>query len=160
MTTQEFEELYEKKHGMLRDYAKRHGTPEASEEMVQEVFLILWQKREKIAMDDNVMKWLIKALRYVMANYLRKKNNRGKFLSYEEADQYGEPDWGYGLVECEMLLKEYMSCRDLEMFLEFYGFGVPLNSIAEREGISAASLRTRLNRLKNKVKYDVINHNK
>ena len=159
MTAQEFERLYEQKHRVLQGYVRKNGDPKAAEELVQEAFLILWEKRGEIAMNDNIMQWMFKTLRYLMANHMKKIRRRNTIVSMDEVEQVGRIEWSYGLIECEMLLEEYMSVRECQLFLHHYGFGVPLRVLAQKAGLREETLRVRLSRLKIKIKCDVINHN-
>ena len=158
MNKKDYEMLYESKRNELRRYVSRHVDPAVEEELVQELFSILWRKRDAVAMDDHIMEWMYNALKKLAANYRRKVWKRKECMDYSEVEKCVKMEAEYGLIECRMLLEKYMSAEDGEAFLEHYAYGTPFSCIAKRKNVSESALRNRLDRYKNKIYCDVVNH--
>lgn len=72
-----FETLFEKHYGALRLYATRiAGSYEAAEDVVQECFVELWQKRDTIDFSTSLSGYLYKSAFNRAVNYLQSKANR------------------------------------------------------------------------------------
>ena len=158
MNEKDYEMLYESKKNELQVYVRRHVDPAVQEELVQEVFSILWGKRDTVAMDDHIMMWVYKTIKNLAANYRRRAERKIEFADYVEIEKCAKMEPEYGMIECRMLLEEYMSAEDGEAFLEHYAYGTPLSCIAKRKNVSENALRGRLNRYKKKIESDVAKH--
>lgn len=72
-----FETLFEKHYESLRLYATRiAGSYEAAEDVVQECFVELWQKRDTIDFSTSLSGYLYKSVFNRAVNYLHSKANR------------------------------------------------------------------------------------
>lgn len=72
-----FETLFEKHYESLRLYATRiAGSYEAAEDVVQECFVELWQKRDAIDFSTSLSGYLYKSVFNRAVNYLQSKANR------------------------------------------------------------------------------------
>ncbi len=81
-------------------------TNTAAEEILQEVFLRLWQKRESIKM-DNPGGWLFRVATNLAYSYLKKEALNGRLLNYVEKNQqfhYSEIDQLMDYKECRRLI--------------------------------------------------------
>lgn len=61
---------------------------ELSEEIVSDVFLDVWRKREDLNQILNIKAWLITLTHNKAISYLRKENNTGTTLSWDEVDNF------------------------------------------------------------------------
>ncbi len=66
---QHFEALYAAHAGAVRGYAMRRTTPAQADDVVAEVFLIVWRRLDEIPTDARV--WLLGVARKVLANERR-----------------------------------------------------------------------------------------
>lgn len=77
---QSFERLYEKYWEKLYDYViRRINSHEVSQEIVQEVFVSLWEKRNTIQINTSVASYLFAAAKYQMLNYIKACAVREKY---------------------------------------------------------------------------------
>lgn len=159
MTKREFEEMYRKHCSMVRKWALDHGPGEMVEEIVQEVFCTAWRKREELVCHNYILGWL----RQTTLNKSRECWKRRQiFLSLSEeevAGVFGQPEEAYVLVEWQQIVEKAVGAKEGRLFAEYYYFHIPIAELARREKMSEAALRMKLCRLKNKIKYYVINHN-
>jgi RNA polymerase sigma-70 factor (family 1) len=60
---------------------KLTGSSETAKEVVQDIFLSLWQQREKLRGVENPRGWIIRIASNMSVNYLRKQALNGKLLN-------------------------------------------------------------------------------
>ena len=83
-----FEKLFELFYPPLLSYAKRYIEEQAvREDIVQDVFIALWEGRKKLTITSSIRSYLILAVRNHCLNYLRKE---GLIRQYQELKQEGE----------------------------------------------------------------------
>lgn len=81
-----FEELYQRYSLALFSYAmKRIRDKAASEEIVQELFVSLWERRSYLSHVTNVKAYLYAAVRHRVANYIAHGIIRVKYAKHYEA---------------------------------------------------------------------------
>ncbi len=90
-----FREIYKRYWRSLFAAARRKlKSDETSEELVQNIFLSLWEKRHSLAI-ENLAGYLFSALKYQVIDHLRKQLLAEKYTGFLQAreEQYGEtPD--------------------------------------------------------------------
>src|SRR6187402_696054 len=97
--SQKFEEMYKAYYAMLRHSAENIiGDHDASHDIVQEVFLKLWHKKDELDFILNQKAYLFKSVIHASVHYLEK--NR-KQLRMEPPDQQLS-----GHADSKVLLKE------------------------------------------------------
>ncbi|MBW3128323.1 MULTISPECIES: RNA polymerase sigma factor [Hymenobacter] len=80
-----FAEIYERYWWQLFSTAQRKlGSREAAEELVQDLFTALWQKRASSQI-EKLPHYLNKALQYRIIDYLRVRTTHAGYLSYRQA---------------------------------------------------------------------------
>jgi RNA polymerase sigma-70 factor (family 1) len=62
---------------------------ETAREVIQDIFLQIWQKKEKLAEVDNPRAWMIRLASNTAINYLRKKASEGRL--FEKLSTMTEP---------------------------------------------------------------------
>jgi RNA polymerase sigma-70 factor (family 1) len=75
---------YQKKAYRMALYRLREK--EAAEEVVQELFVNLWIKRDKIIIHQTFSSYLFAALKYTILNYIRHEAVRDKYIAFIEKD--------------------------------------------------------------------------
>lgn len=156
MTTEEYERLYAESYKAVKSYIKRYVGIELAEDLAQEVFFVAWKKRDKLKEHDNQMGWLIKTAQYKIKEYRRRFPDKGWEYGLEDYPVTPQDDPTYELVEWESLFDGFMSKREIRMFLEHYYLGVAVGEIAKRERIKESALRMQLQRLKEKIKQNIL----
>ncbi len=73
MSAKQFEEIFKKYYHELGKYALKYlRDVDLSDEIVQEVFVRLWKKRESLSNVDNIRAYLYSMVRNASIDYLRK----------------------------------------------------------------------------------------
>ena len=83
-----FRDLAERHSGVVYSCAvQQTGSPEAAEEIVQNVFVTLAKNAVRIKSHPALSGWLYKAARNETANYLRRESKRGRKMKDYQAHQ-------------------------------------------------------------------------
>ena len=81
--TTAFETIYERMAVKLLHYIdSRIHNREQSEEIVQEIFISLWLRREEIDIHDSIDGYLYAAAKYQLLNYIRSESVRQKYAEH------------------------------------------------------------------------------
>jgi len=76
-----FAELYSRFSKKLLVYAlKKVGDECIAEDLVQDIFISIWEKREKIEISDSLEKYLYSALKYKIVNFYQSKKIQRKHI--------------------------------------------------------------------------------
>jgi RNA polymerase sigma factor (sigma-70 family) len=134
---------------------------QAVEDMVQEAFLILWSKRDKLYTHPNIGGWLVETIRALMLNYLRKQKRRNVHLAFsldEEGAEPRVPSAAFELPEDALLQRDNMETLKTLLGDEnaalFYSYCVENKSageIAKTFGLGESCVRMRAMRLKKTI---------
>jgi RNA polymerase sigma-70 factor (ECF subfamily) len=74
----DFEALYTRYAGAVRGYAMRRCDPETADDVVADVFLVAWRRRDELPAEP--LPWLLGTARHVLANHARGQSRRGRLL--------------------------------------------------------------------------------
>ncbi len=134
---------------------------QAVEDMVQEAFLILWNKRDKLYTHPNIGGWLVETMRGLMLNYLRKRKRRNVHLAFSLDEEGAEPRVNAAAFELpEDALMQRENLETLKTLLGeenaalFYSYCVENKSaveIAKAFGLGESCVRMRVMRLKKTI---------
>jgi RNA polymerase sigma-70 factor, ECF subfamily len=84
----EFEKFFKEKYSGLCRYARKYtGDLESAEEVVQDVFVKIWEKRDQLNIHGSVLSYIISAVRNNALNYIRHSNI---VSAYEHGDHLHE----------------------------------------------------------------------
>ncbi len=90
-----FEELYERYAEAIYKYTfARINSKEISEEIVQEIFISLWTKRNELEIKNSLNSYLFGAAKYKILTYIRSKGIERKYaahLTHFLTEQYDNP---------------------------------------------------------------------
>lgn len=104
-----FNEIYSRFHGLLFVYAARiSGDDHEAADLVQEVFINLWDKRAVIGIDTSLKAFLYTAVRYKFFDRLDKKKVRADYM--KRLQQF--------LEEGQYNTDEYIRYKELEALIE------------------------------------------
>ena len=131
------------------------GEKEDAEDVVQELFLTLWNNRKKIAIVENVSGYLYKMARNLALNHIRTQTNyktvlenREEQLPYYEENPLETEEFRMALYDCINLLPG----RCKEVLLLHRVKGLKQKEIADQLSISVKTIKnqiwTSLQRLK------------
>lgn len=131
----------------------------ASEDIVQEVFCFLWEKREKINTIDNIEAFLVHILKCRCIDYLRKHKKEileEEFLNldYSEIKEDSEERYNKLLELISQLPKNQQ-----ELLHQKYFKNKKIKEISQETGMSEGNIRTSLSRAYSKLR-DLISKTK
>lgn len=129
---------------------------EDKEEIVSEVFFILWKNKNKLNINKYLSSYIAGITRNVVKEYLRKVKINFDISDYENSlYNYDKIDLLDDNVEeiskIEEKLKN-MKKIDKTIFLDFYYSFKSIKDIAKEQKISEFSVKQRLYRIRNKIR--------
>lgn len=129
---------------------------EDKEEIVSEVFFILWKNKNKLNVNKYLSSYIAGITRNVVKEYLRKVKINFNISDYENSlYNYDKIDLLDDNVEeiskIEEKLKN-MKKIDKTIFLDFYYSFKSIKDIAKEQKISEFSVKQRLYRIRNKIR--------
>ena len=129
---------------------------EDKEEIVSEVFFILWKNKNKLNINKYLSSYIAGITRNVVKEYLRKVKINFNISDYENSlYNYDKIDLLDDNVEeiskIEEKLKN-MKKIDKTIFLDFYYSFKSIKDIAKEQKISEFSVKQRLYRIRNKIR--------
>lgn len=133
---------------------------------IQEVYLILWKKKEELASHPNITGWLVDTLKNVIANRMRSVFKEKQFLSFSLDDeiQTTKRKGFEAAAECLLRRNEEESANKLntvydklgtenaDLLIDYYCGDMTPSELATKMQISEGALRVRIARLKKKIK--------
>jgi RNA polymerase sigma-70 factor (family 1) len=149
-----FKAIFDDHHRHVYSFAfKITKSTMLSEEITADVFVKLWQKKEKLDSQYSVMQLLYKITKDFAINYIRKESNlrlrQETFLSEHQVTLHGD-------VHSDFILKEYLTQTDViisqlpekqrEAFLLHYKNGYDDKTISEEMQISESTVRVHLSK--------------
>lgn len=88
-----FELLFRKYYGRLCGFANKFiGSSTESEEIVQEVFLNIWNRKEKLKLNEEIRSYLFKSVQNLCFNYIQHQKIVDKYYSAIEIAYKNQTD--------------------------------------------------------------------
>ena len=132
---------------------------EDKEEVVSEVFFILWKNKNKLDINKYLSSYIAGITRNVVKEYLRKtkvnfdiSDYENSLYSYDKIDLLDNSVEEISKIEKKL---ENMKEIDKKVFLDFYYSSKSIKDIAKEQKISEFSVKQRLYRIRNKIKKEV-----
>lgn len=154
-----FEKLFERHHKKLYAYLMRlFDSKEDAEEIVQESFIKIWEKREEFIEGYSFDAFLFKIAKNTFLNFVREKVNRKVFedhfqliheLETESADDYVIFNETREIIQ---LIIGEMPPKRREIFILRKIEGLSRKEIAEKLGISVVTVDSQLLKANNYLK--------
>jgi RNA polymerase sigma-70 factor (ECF subfamily) len=147
----QFERLYREYADRVHAYALRRTTPTAADDVVAEVFLVVWRRLERVP--DEPLPWLLGVARRVLANR-RRSESRAAALNERLAG--GRPPQEPTVVSPEVDDRVQRALaglgeRDRELVLLIAWEGLRVNEAAQALGVRAGTLAVRLHRARQRL---------
>lgn len=133
----------------VRRYVARRGPADAVDDLVAEVFLVLWRRRRDVPEDDP-LPWAYAVARGCLANAARGRLRRLRLVERLRAEPLpGEVDRDAGAEVRQALLT--LADLDREVVMLWAWEGLPPREIALVTGLTANAVSIRLHRAKAKL---------
>jgi RNA polymerase sigma-70 factor (family 1) len=146
-----YSELYERYWDSLFETAYWHLYDKAAaKDIVQEVFVYCWQKKEQIRINESVVAYFRTAVRFKVLNYLKSETAREKYQLLA----------GCALPDITCNTGEHMAIADLqasyrrelerlpekmrEVFIDSRDHGLSIDEIAQKRSISPQTVKNQL----------------
>jgi RNA polymerase sigma-70 factor (ECF subfamily) len=148
----DFEALYTRYAGAVRGYAMRRCDPETADDVVADVFLVAWRRRDELP--EEPLPWLLGTARHVLTNHARGNSRRGRLLDRLAAEPRptvmpaaaDEPE----SARLQAALAS-LSERDRELLLLMAWEGLELRQAAEVLDVRPNTLAVRFHRARRRL---------
>ncbi len=144
---------------IINNMAKDILNNEDKEEIVSEVFFILWNNTSKLDINKHLSSYIAGITRNVVRQYLRKIKVNVDISDYENIlYSYDKIDFlENSMEEINRIEKKLESIKEIDkkVFLDFYYSSKSIKDIAREQKISQFSVKQRLYRIRNKIKKEV-----
>ena len=132
---------------------------EDKEEIISEVFFILWKNKHKLDINKNLSSYIAGVTRNLVKEYLRKIKIDVDISDYENSlysyDKINFLDTEIQEIRNIEKKLENMKEIDKTIFLDFYYSSKSIKDIAKEKKMSEFSVKQRLYRIRNKIKKEV-----
>ena len=133
---------------------------EESENIVQEVFLKLWENRTRIEKNSSVKSYLFSIAYNSTIDLIRKKVKDSQFIEYLESLQeiYEEPDVNYEYKELTEKLHDIihqLPQRQKEVYILHREEGLTYHDIAEKLHISVNTVENHMSRALKTIRFNL-----
>lgn len=149
MNTEFLTEAYIKSGMKLRAIARRIlGDSESADDMLQEAFVRLWQRREKIANESHATGILAVTVRNLSIDHVR-ESRTSQFTSIEEAENEtdnNDRDTTEAVKRVEEAIDKVLSDRDREILYHRERDGWEMSELAEYYGLTEVNVRSIISR--------------
>ncbi len=144
---------------IINNMARDSLNNEDKEEVVSEVFFILWKNKNKLDINKYLSSYIAGITRNVVKEYLRKtkvnfdiSDYENILYSHDKIDLFDNSVEEISKIEKKL---ENMKEIDKKVFLDFYYSSKSIRDIAKEQKISEFSVKQRLYRIRNKIKKGV-----
>lgn len=148
MLVEEYELIFRRYYRQIYNYCRvKLRNDQAAYDCVQEVFLILYKKTDRIEMTENIALWLYRTADKVISRYIKKNF---KDISLESLELPIEDKKGFTTNSYEVI-DTLISKDELSLLENYYLKGESIKSLANKNEISEAAIYKRIERLKAKL---------
>ena len=141
---------------IINNMAKDNLNNEDKEEIISEVFFILWKNMNKLNINKYLSSYIAGITRNVVKEYLRRVKINFDISDYENSlYSYDKIDLlDNSIEEISKIEKKLKNMKEIDkkVFLDFYYSSKSIKDIAKEQKISEFSVKQRLYRIRNKIK--------
>ena len=141
---------------IIDNMARNSLNDEDKEEIVSEVFFILWKNKNKLNVNKYLSSYIAGITRNVVKEYLRKVKINFDIFDYENSlYNYDKIDLlDDNVEEISKIEKKLENMKEIDkkVFLDFYYSSKSIKDIAKEQKISEFSVKQRLYRIRNKIR--------
>lgn len=144
---------------IINNMAKLNLNDEDKEEIVSEVFFILWRNNDKLDYNKRLSSYIAGVTRNIVKEYLRKKqihfdisDYENSLYSYDNLELLND-----NIEEIKKIEKKLETIKEIDrkIFIDFYYSSKSIKDIAKEQKISEFSVKQRLYRIRKKIKKEV-----
>ena len=158
-----FEQVYRQYADFLFRVGRRFqgpgGDEDALTDLMQEVFLLLWDRREELMQHPNIGGWLVEALKFRIRGAHSKLTRRSLRHAYsldEEdaapiADSTLSPEQTAEISAHLDAIRELLGEENAKLFIAYVLEGRSARELAAQQGVSDSCIAMRIMRLKKKL---------
>lgn len=149
-----FDEIVNRYYNVILNYCKYklNGCQTAAEDVTQEVFFILYRKRNRLKMGDNIKLWLYRTADNEIRTYIRKNPSFTSIENYDEIEAENDlPEITESVFDC-------LTPDELALLTDYYSG--ECKAAAKKNNINMNSLYIRIHRIKKKLAENAVNINK
>lgn len=141
-----YDEIVNRYYSVILNYCKYKlcGSKTAAEDVTQEVFLILYQKIDRLKLSENIKLWLYRTADNKIKAYIRKNPS---FLPIEDCLEITQEDDYPSFSESDF---DCLSGEEKELLIDYYSDGSREN-IAKANGLNMNTLYIRIHKIKKKL---------
>ena len=144
---------------IINNMASTNLSNEDKEEIISEVFFILWKNKHKLDINKSLSSYIAGITRNLVKEYLRKIKINVDISDYENS-LYGYDKIDFldtNIQEIRHIEKELENMKEIDktIFLDFYYSSKSIKDIAKEQKMSEFSVKQRLYRIRNKIKKEV-----
>ena len=141
---------------IINNMASTNLSNEDKEEIISEVFFILWKNKHKLDINKSLSSYIAGITRNLVKEYLRKIKINVDISDYENS-LYGYDKIDFldtNIQEIRHIEKKLENMKEIDktIFLDFYYSSKSIKDIAKEQNISIFSVKQRLYRIRNKLK--------
>ncbi len=144
---------------IVNNMANARLNNEDKEEIISEVFFILWKNKDKLDYNKKMSSYIAGIARNVVKEYLRKKQIHFDISDYENSlYSYDSVEFlNDNIEEIKKIEKKLETIKEIDkkVFTDFYYSSKSIKDIAKEQKISEFSVKQRLYRIRNKIKKEV-----
>ena len=158
-----FEQVYRQHADFLFRVGRRFQNPGEDEDvltdLIQEVFLLLWDRREELMRHPNIGGWLVEALKFRIRGSRSKLTRRGLRHAYsldEEdaapiADDAQTPEQSAEIAGHLDAIRELLGEENARLFIAYVLEGRSAKELAQERGVTDSCIAMRILRLKKRL---------
>ena len=147
--SKEIDRLYLQMYPKLFEYARSSLKNDAlAEEAVQDTFIIACQKADSLLHCSSPEGWLVKTLKYVIANTQRSQDGARRIIGEYLAATARDISVTDNQIELELLYDDVATLEEFKLLKEMAIDGRSYLEMSQDRGISMATCRKRVQRAK------------
>ena len=149
-----YDEIVNRYYNVILNYCKYklNGNKTAAEDITQEVFFVLYRKRNHLKMGDNIKLWLYRAADNQIKAYIRKNP------SFQPIDELSDLAAVSEISEITDSAFDFLTPEELALITEYYDGDKA--AAARKNNISMNGLYIRIHRIKKKLLDSAVRMNK
>ena len=141
---------------IIDNMARNSLNDDDKEEIVSEVFFILWKNKNKLNVNKYLSSYIAGITRNVVKEYLRKIKINFDISDYENSlYNYDRIDLlDNNVEEINKIEEKLKNMKEIDkiIFLDFYWYSKSIKDIAKEQKVSEFSVKQRLYRIRNKIR--------